>query len=80
MSGRVIKYSSASLLLHSGVVNNSVDRFGLLYLYLFEGAENLGAQSVVVVVDDVFDLPRPVNHDTLQVLNEVLQAMSGMVG
>lgn len=30
-----------------------------------------------MVVDDIFDLPRPVNHDTLQVLNEVLQAMSG---
>lgn len=48
--------------------------FILIHLYLFKGTKNLGAQGVVVVVDDVFDLPGPVYHDALQVLNEILKA------
>lgn len=42
------------------------------HLDLLEGAENLRAQGVVVVVHDVFDLPRPVDDNALQVLHQVL--------
>lgn len=51
-------------------------RYGLdviSHLYLFQGAENFGAEGVIVVVYNVFDLSRPVYHDALQVLHKVLK-------
>ncbi len=44
-----------------------------VHLYLFKGAEDFGAQGVVVVVHHVFYLPCPVDNDALQVLNEILR-------
>lgn len=37
----------------------------LIHLDLFKGSKDLGAESIVVIVDDVLDLPGPVYHDAL---------------
>ena len=45
----------------------------MAYLDLLQGPKNLRAEGVVVVVDDVFDLPRPVYDNALQVLYQILE-------
>lgn len=49
---------------------------GLSCLDLFERAQNLGIQRVVVVIDDVLDLPCPVYYDAFQMLHQILTQLT----